>query len=442
MNAKSMTKLQQPISAEQAESFLRALFEQALRAVRPELCLPPIVSEFQRSLYTPPRRTIVIGAGKAAAAMAATLEQEWQAGPLEGLVITRYGHLDPTFRPRQIRVIEASHPVPDAVGQQAAQECLQLVQGLSSDDLVICLWSGGGSALMSLPAPGVSLEEKQALNRALLRCGATIHEINAVRKHLSAIKGGRLALACSPARVHSFVISDVAGDDLSVIASGPTVPDASTSQDALAILQRYHVPYSASLQAYLESAASETPKQFPPELRSQVDVIASAQTALDAAGVWASTYGVDIHILSDRLQGEARELGREHAALALEMVRSPLDRPQLILSGGETTVQVKGTGRGGRNTEYLLSCAIHLQGHPQIFALAADSDGIDGSEDNAGAWIGPQTAALAQELGLHAEDYLECNDAYGFFQSLNALLLTGPTMTNVNDFRALLILPR
>ncbi|WMW80733.1 glycerate kinase [Undibacterium cyanobacteriorum] len=430
-----------------AESFLRRLFAEAIAAVVPATCIPPALQNFRRTLSSQPERVIVIGAGKAAAAMAYWVEQAWSDLALEGLVITRYGHLDPKTMPRRIQVIEAAHPVPDHAGTQAAQALLQRSQGLHEGDLVLALWSGGGSALMSLPSNGLSLAEKQEINRALLRCGASIHEINCVRKHLSAIKGGRLALACAPARIHSLVISDVAGDDASVIASGPTLPDASTSAQALDILRRYRVPISTALEGYLQLPESETPKHFPTSLNLSFELVAQAQTALNAAAQWARAQGIEVTILSDRLDGDARTLGREHAALAIQLADQAQPKagerqlPQLLLSGGETTVTLTGLGRGGRNTEYLLSCCLHLQGHPRIYALAADTDGIDGSEDNAGAWIGPHSLARAAQQGLSAQEFLHNNDAYSFFERLGGLLVTGPTLTNVNDFRAILILP-
>lgn len=423
----------------QAISSLRALFDAALTAVKPAQCMPPAISQILAKLNDSlPKRTIVVGAGKAAAAMAQTLEQYWPT-PLQGMVITRYGHAVPC---QQIKVIEAAHPVPDQAGYEAAQRLLASVQGLSADDLVICLLSGGGSALMSLPAPCLSLEQKREINRALLRSGATIHEMNCVRKHLSAIKGGRLALACAPARVISLIISDVAGDDATIIASGPTLIDESTSADALAILRTHHIALPPAVEAYLQTPASETPKQFPAGLRSEYLLLARAQTALEAAATWARTQGIEVHILSDRLQGEAKDLGRQQAQLARSFATRDPQNPQLLLSGGETTVQVKGHGRGGRNTEYLLSLCIGLQAHPQIYALAADTDGIDGSEENAGAWIAPNSLLLAHHAGLHASDLLAANDAYRFFAQIQTLLITGPTLTNVNDFRAILILPK
>ncbi len=418
---------------------LKQLLQVAVDAVRPAQCMPPVLHQLLHEYGNQlPARTIVIGAGKAAAAMAQSVEQLWP-GPVQGMVITRYGHALPC---QQIEVVEAAHPIPDQAGYEAAQRLLQTVQNRHVDDLVICLLSGGGSALMSLPSPCVNLEQKREINRALLRSGATIHDINCVRKHLSAIKGGRLALACAPARVVSLIISDVAGDDAAVIASGPTLVDDSSSADALAILRTHHIKVPPAVEAYLMSPQSETPKQFPATLRSEYFILARAQTALEAAAKWARDHDMDVHILSDRLQGEAKDLGRQHAQLARSFAARDFSRPQLLLSGGETTVRVLGQGRGGRNTEYLLSLCMGLQAHPQIYALAADTDGIDGSEDNAGAWIAPNSLLLAHHAGLQASEILAQNDAYRFFEAIQALVVTGPTLTNVNDFRAILILPK
>jgi hydroxypyruvate reductase len=419
------------------EAFLRALFTHALTAVQPAVCLPPFL---QVPSHT--GRTIVIGAGKAAAAMAQTLEAWWHqhaTGELSGLVITRYGHAVPC---RSIEVLQAAHPVPDAAGMQAAQRMLTLVQNLQPDDLVICLLSGGGSALMSLPAHCLSLDEKREINRALLRSGANIQEMNCVRKHLSAIKGGRLALACLPAQVVTYLISDVAGDDPSVVASGPTLADSSTSAEALAVLARYAIAISPKLNAYLQTPESETPRLGDVRFaKNKHHIIATAQTALDAAARWAQAQGVEVQILSDRLEGEARQLGVVHAALAKQQAANRIapSSPLLILSGGETTVTLKGKGRGGRNTEYLLSLAIALQSQSGISALAADTDGIDGSEDNAGAVCLPDSLQRAQNLHIDPQKILANNDAYGFFSALGNLVVTGPSLTNVNDFRAILI---
>lgn len=411
---------------------LRSLFDAAVASAQPALCLPP-------HLPAPPKgHTVVVGTGKASAAMAAALEAHWP-GPLSGLAITRYGHSLPCPR---IDIVEAAHPVPDEAGLRATRRIFELVKGLSADDLVICLISGGGSALLASPFDGLALADKQAVNTALLRAGATIGEMNCVRKHLSASKGGRLALACRPARVVTLAISDVPGDDPSVIASGPTVPDATTCLDALDIAARYGIALPAATQALLASGASETPKPGAPGFeRCTYHLIATPQMALEAAARRAAELGIAAHILSDRVEGEARDVAKVHAALARQTAdRShPFAAPCVLLSGGETTVTVRGQGKGGRNTEFLLALALALQGHSRIHALAADTDGIDGSEDNAGAWITPDTLVRARSQGLDAGRHLADNDAHGFFAPLGDLLHTGPTHTNVNDFRAIWI---
>jgi glycerate 2-kinase len=413
--------------------FLRALFDAAVAAAQPEHCLPP-------HLPPPPKgRTIVVGCGKAAAAMARAVEAHWQ-GPLSGLVVTRYGHKLPT---QKIEVVEASHPVPDAAGEAAAQRMLALVQGLGPDDLVLCLISGGGSALLSLPAPGLTLGDKQNVVRALLRSGADIHEMNCVRKHLSAIKGGRLALACAGTPLLTLAISDVPGDDPSVIASGPTVADPTRFADAREILARYGVAASPAVAKRLQAgAAEETPKPGDPRLAAaRYVLIATPQQSLEAAAMLARQAGVEPVILGDALEGEAREVGRAFAGIATQVLQhgQPAPPPALLLSGGETTVTVRGAGHGGPNTEFLLGLALGLAGRAGIHALAADTDGIDGTEDNAGAVIDPSTLARARTAGLDARKSLAENDAYGFFAGLGDLLVTGPTQTNVNDFRAILI---
>ena len=399
-------------------------------------------------LPAPPKgRTLVIGAGKAGGAMAAAVDARWPAAaPLSGLVVTRYDHVPPAYqaRPGRIEVVQAAHPVPDAAGQQAAQRILGLVQGLGADDLVLCLISGGGSALLSLPAPGLTLADKQAINKALLKSGAAIDEMNCVRKHLSAIKGGRLGALCAPARVLTLTISDVPGDDPAVIASGPTVPDASSCADALAILQRYAIDLPGAARAGLESGAFESPKPGDARFAGQaLQMIATPRQSLQAAAARAADLGLAAHILSDEIEGESREVGRVHAALARSVAQhgTPFAKPCAILSGGETTVTVSDKGgRGGRATEFLLGCAIALQGAPGIWVLAADTDGIDGMEDNAGAIVSPDTLARAAALGLKPADFLDRNDAYSFFAALGDLVVTAPTFTNVNDFRALLVL--
>ena len=391
-------------------------------------------------------RTLVLGAGKAGGAMAAAVDALWPAdAPLSGLVITRYDHVPAAYRaqPGRIEVVEAAHPVPDAAGLDATRRIAELAQGLTADDLVLCLISGGGSSLLTMPAAGVSLADKQAINKALLKSGAAIDEMNGVRKHLSAIKGGRLAAMCFPARVVTLLISDVPGDAPAIIASGPTVPDASTCADALAICERYGIELPAAARAGLESGAFETPKPGDAVFAGhEVHLIATPQQSLEAAAAAARALGLEAHVLSDEIEGESREVGKVHAALARAVARrgAPFSKPCVILSGGETTVTVKSKGgRGGRATEFLLGCAIALQGEPGVHVLAADTDGIDGVEDNAGAIVTPDTLARAAALGLKAADFLDRNDAYNFFKPLGDLVVTGPTNTNVNDFRALLV---
>ncbi|MBI5275413.1 MAG: glycerate kinase [Burkholderiales bacterium] len=404
-------------------------------------------------LPQPPKgRTVVLGAGKAGGAMAQAVEALWPAqAPLSGLVVTRYHHVPP--RPaglaQRIEVVEAAHPVPDAAGLEAAQRILQLTQGLTSDDLVLCLISGGGSALLTLPADGLTLQEKQRINRDLLDSGANIGEMNCVRKHLSRIKGGRLAAACAPAKVVTLTISDVPGDDPSVIASGPTVPDASTCADAVAILQRYGIEVPAAIMAKLQHGQLETPKPGDPVFEGhEVHLIATPQQSLEAAAAAARAAGVEAHVLSDEMEGESREVGKVHAALAraVALRGQPFRKPCVILSGGETTVTVRKApegaprGRGGRAGEFCLGLVQALQGQPGVWALAADTDGIDGMEENAGACVGPETLSRALSLGMKVDQYLARNDAYGFFRLLDDLVITGPTHTNVNDFRAMLVL--
>jgi glycerate 2-kinase len=418
--------------ADEHRFLLRAMFDAAVNAAAPALCVPP-------HLPPPPKgRTIVVGAGKAAAAMAVAVEAYWN-GPLEGLVVTRYGHGAPTTR---IKVVEASHPVPDAAGPAAARAILDLVKGLGPDDLLLCLISGGGSALLALPDGDITLADKQAINRALLRSGAHIGEMNCVRKHLSAIKGGRLAAAAAPARVVSLIISDVPGDDLSVIASGPTVPDATTQADALAVLRKYSIETPPAVLKQLADPKAETPKPGDPRFANVSNIlIATPQGSLEAAAKVAREAGFAPLILGNAIEGEARECGIVHAGVALQAAGfgQPIAPPCAIISGGETTVTVRGKGRGGRNAEFLLSLAIALGGRAGASALAADTDGIDGSEDNAGAIIGPDTLTRAAKAGVDVVKHLANNDAYTAFSTLGDLIVTGPTRTNVNDFRAILV---
>jgi glycerate 2-kinase len=415
-----------------ARALLLGLFRAAIDVASPGKRVP---------LFLPSRpkgRTIIVGAGKAAASMAAAIEAAWY-GPLEGLVVTRHGHRAPT---RNIEVVEASHPVPDAAGEAAALRILDRVKGLAADDLVLCLISGGGSALLAAPAPGLTIEDKRAVNRALLRSGVSIGEMNCVRKHLSAIKGGRLALAAAPARMVALIISDVPGDDLSVIASGPTVPDASTSGEALAILRRYAIEAPAAVVAHLASPESETPKPGHPRFQDVENILISApQMSLEAAAAMARAANVTPVLLGDAIEGEAREVGKVMAGIALSAQRhgEPARPPCVLLSGGETTVTVRGRGRGGRNAEFLLGLAVALDGAPGIVAIAGDTDGIDGSEDNAGAFVTPDTLARAASLGISASEKLADNDAYTLFAALGDLVVTGPTLTNVNDFRAIYV---
>jgi hydroxypyruvate reductase len=380
-----------------------------------------------------------VGAGKAAAAMARAVEHAWRDVPLEGLVVTRYGHGVPCTR---IEVVEAGHPLPDAAGRDAARRIMSLAHGAGADDLVLCLLSGGGSALLALPAEGVTLEDERAVTSALMRAGATIAEINCVRRHLSAIKGGRLALAAAPARVLTLAISDVPGDDPAVIASGPTVADPTSRADALAVLARYGCDVPASVEAHLRQEASETPKPGDPGLaHTEMRIVATSAEALAAAARRARAAGVEPVDLGAHVEGEARAVARAHAQRVRDVRArgAPARPPCVLLSGGETTVTVRGGGRGGRNGEYLLALAAELDGAPGVHALACDTDGIDGTADNAGAIMGPDTPARARALGLDAREALARNDSYGFFAALGDLIVTGPTRTNVNDFRAILV---
>ena len=417
--------------------FLRGLFDAALAAAAPDRALagrlPPTV----------PGRTVAIGAGKASAAMARAFEEAWR-GPLSGLVVTRRGHAVPCER---IEIVEASHPVPDAAGEKAARRILALAGELGEGDQLVCLISGGGSALLALPAAGLTLADKQAVTRDLLRSGATIGEINTVRKHLSAIKGGRLAAAAAPARVVTLAISDVPGDDPAVIASGPTVPDPTSFADARAVLAKYNIAGPEAVIAHLNAAATETPKPGDPVFaHSSYTLIASPQQALAAAADFAEARGVTPIVLSDRIEGESRDVALVHAALALQLRAgrfriggTAVAPPAVLLSGGETTVTVRGGGRGGRNSEFLLALTAALQGAHGIAAIACDTDGIDGTEDNAGAIVYPDSIARAEALDVSVKEALARNDGYGFFAALGDLVTTGPTLTNVNDFRAVLV---
>jgi hydroxypyruvate reductase len=407
------------------------MFDAAVASAQPALCIPPYLPA------APPRgRLIVIGAGKASAAMARSVEDHWP-GALSGLIVTRYGYAVPCAR---IEIVEAAHPVPDAAGLHGARRMLELVEHLTADDLVLCLISGGGSALLPLPAAGLTLDDKQTINRLLLASGATIGEINCVRRHLSAIKGGRLAAACHPAEVLTLLISDVPGDRPLDIASGPTVADPTTCSDALGIVRRYGIDLPAAALELLESGRGESVKPGDPRLdRARVRIIATPQLALEAAASVARGAGVAAYILGDAIEGEARDVGTVLAGIALQVAEhdQPVTAPCVLLSGGETTVTVRGSGRGGRNVEYLLSLAIALDGHPRIHALAGDTDGVDGLEEIAGAHIAPDSLARAWAGGFRPKDVLADNDAHSLFTALGDSIITGPTLTNVNDFRAI-----
>jgi len=413
-------------------ALLRQMFDAAIASAQPALCLPP-------HLPAPPRgRTIVIGAGKASAAMARALEDHWP-GPLEGLVITRYGYEVPCER---IEIAQAAHPVPDEAGLLASRRVAAKVTGLTEDDLVIALVSGGGSSLLVAPAPGLALDDKRAVNAALLASGATISEMNCVRRHLSALKGGRLGALCHPARVVTLVISDVPGDDPRDIASGPTVADPTTCADALAIVDRYRMAVPDAVRHLLANGACESVKPGDPRLASsELRMITAPQVALEAAAKVARDAGIAAHILGDSLEGEARDLGKAMAGIARQVALrgQPFATPCVLLSGGETTVTVRGNGRGGRNVEFLLSLAVALAGLPGVHAIAGDTDGVDGAEEIAGALVTPATLARAWAAGIDPRASLDANDGHGFFRALGDSVVTGPTLTNVNDFRAILV---
>jgi len=413
-------------------AFLQELYQACLSAADPLKTLPHWLPE-------PPKgRTVVVGVGKAGASMALAVERAW-SGPLSGVVAVPKGA---TLDLKLIEQIETSHPVPDECSVLAGKRLMQAVSGLGPDDLVIALISGGGSALCSLPIDGLSLSEKQAITRSLLLCGATIHEINTVRKHLSGLKGGRLATQAYPARVVSLLISDIPGDDPCLIASAPTLGDASTCAEALKILDFYEVSISERTRQGLESGQFESPKPDDPRFfRNAHQVIASASTGLRAAASLARARGWNTHVLSDAMEGEARDLALAHAAIArhAQSTGEPFATPCVVLSGGEATVTVKGSGKGGRNTEFVLALTQALNGCPGIYALSAGTDGLDGNGAAAGAWTGPGTLVQAMERSRNPAGYLDNNDSFSFFNGLDATMVTGPTFTNINDFRALLI---
>ncbi len=431
-------KVSEVIAPVNSQALLRRMFAAAVASAQPTRCIPD-------HLPTPEQlgkgRLIVIGAGKASAAMARAVEDHWTGSKsqLSGLVVTRYGY---QVACDHIEIVEAAHPVPDAAGMAAAVRLMKMVQGLTADDTVLCLISGGGSSLLPLPLLGLTLEHKQAVNRALLKSGATISEINCVRRHLSAIKGGRLAAACHPARVLTLLISDVPGDNPMDIASGPTVADPTTCDDALDIIRRYDIDVHQKVLAVLQSGQGESLKADDSRLaRAEVRIIATPQMALEAAASVAREAGVTPYILGDAIEGEASDVGKVMAGIALQVAQrgQPVVAPCVLLSGGETTVTVRGQGRGGRNVEFLLAMGIALGGHPRIHAIAGDTDGVDGQEEIAGACLTPDALERAWALGIKPKDSLANNDGHGFFEAMGNSVVTGPTLTNVNDFRAIVI---
>ena len=425
-----------PASQREAHALLLALFDEARRAVSPAAVMPPNVP------LAADGRTVVVAIGKAAAEMMRVARSRAD-GPLDGLVVTRYGHLPPIGEDWPgVEIIEAGHPIPDANSLRGAMRALELAQGLGADDRLLVLISGGGSALAAAPVPGVTLEDKRRLTQALLRSGAAIDEINCVRKHLSAIKGGRLAVAAGAAAVTTWIISDVPGDDPSLVASGPSVADPTTLESARAILTRYGLSMPANVSRALDDPANETPPPDSPELTAaDVRILAGATTAIDAAAHLAAEQGFVVNRLGDDLQGEARALAGVHAAVATEYARD--GRRRLILSGGETTVTgAAPDSRGGRNLEYLLGLVLALDGTLGLCAIAGDTDGIDGTSDAAGAMIFPDTLARARTLGLDAAGHLAAHRSHDFFAALGDLVVTGPTLTNVSDFRAILVVPQ
>ena len=417
---------------ENPKEILIKMFQAAISAAQPELCVPPFLPPI------PEGRLVVIGAGKASAAMAKAVEDNWN-GDLSGLVVTRYGY---EVSCNRLEIVQAAHPVPDIAGMNAARRILETVSNLTEKDTVLCLISGGGSALLPLPSEGLSLEDKQVVSRSLLKSGASISEMNCVRRHLSAIKGGRLASACYPAKVITLLISDVPGDDPADIASGPTVADVTTCADALEILKKYGINVSRYIIEMLEEGKTESVKPDDPRIKGVVTrLIATPQMALENAAKVAESYGIRAHILSDRIEGEALDVGMVLSAIAMQTARhaQPFIPPCVLLSGGETTVTVRGDGRGGRNVEFLLSLGIALDGHPGIHAVAGDTDGVDGMEEIAGAYLFPDSIKQAWKMGINPKYSLANNDGHGFFQALGHSIVTGPTLTNVNDFRAILV---